>query len=281
LAAVLGDGEAVSECWFFVESVMPGPPDLVVVSLQTMGPATVNPEGQIEVPIRVVVRNQGGAAADIFKVSTEYSDAEGTWAVPFTVPGQDYTWYPYTSAPLPAGAKTTFQGVVTFSYAQDETVSLRAIADSCAGDEFVPDHCRVEESNEANNESTSIAVSLPAAALYDLYVRRMDFSPANPVVGQTIQLFIMIATDTYPSQGPFFPASHFRWRQGSGFPWQEESCPADANYAACTKTVEFSYSQPGSYYVQVEADSRNETTETDENNNAGGWTIEVTQQTVY
>ena len=114
---------------------------------------------------------------------------------------------------------------------------------------------------------------------YDLYVRRMDFSP-NLIVGETIQLNVMIATDTYPGEGPFFPACHFRWRQGPSFPWQEEVCPENREYASCTKTLYFSYSTPGDYYVEVEADSRNEVRETNEGNNASGWTITVNPQAV-
>ncbi|MFB0534816.1 MAG: CARDB domain-containing protein [Anaerolineae bacterium] len=113
------------------------------------------------------------------------------------------------------------------------------------------------------------------AAQYDLYVRRMDFMQTNPMVGETIELFVMVATDTYPSQAPFFPASHFRWRQGPGFAWQEESCPDDTHYASCAKTVTFSYTQAGSYYVEVEADSLGEVAEADETNNVSGWTITV------
>jgi hypothetical protein len=113
------------------------------------------------------------------------------------------------------------------------------------------------------------------AAQYDLYVRRMDFMQTNPLVGETIQLYVMIATDTYPTQGPFFPASYFRWRQGPNFPWQEESCPADDQYASCAQTVTFSYTQAGSYYVEVEADSRQGIAESDETNNVSGWTITV------
>jgi hypothetical protein len=110
---------------------------------------------------------------------------------------------------------------------------------------------------------------------YDLYVRRMDFS-TNLMVGETIELNIMIATDIYPAAGPYFPASHFRWRQGPGFPWQEEVCPADNNYASCSKTVYFSYSNPGDYQVEVEADSRGEILETNDGNNTSGWTITIT-----
>jgi hypothetical protein len=103
----------------------------------------------------------------------------------------------------------------------------------------------------------------------------MDFTPPNPAVVDTISLFIMIATDTYPSGGPFFPASHFRWRKGPGFPWQEEFCPVNTQYASCTKKVDFSYSQAGWYDVEVQADNRNEVAETDEGNNVKIWTITV------
>jgi hypothetical protein len=115
----------------------------------------------------------------------------------------------------------------------------------------------------------------PSPGLYDLYVKRMDYTPSNPAVGETITLSIMVATETYPSQGPFFPASYFRWRQGPGFAWQEEFCSANTQYASCVKPVNFSYSQAGQYYVEVQVDNRNEVTETNEGNNIKGWTITV------
>lgn len=142
-------------------SVFVGKPDLVVTTLEATGPATVNSEGSFEVPIRVVVANRGDAAADIFKVATEYTGPDGTFLVAFTVPGQSDIWYPYTSAPLAAGSQVTFAGKVTFHPSvRDVTVSLRATADSCAADEFMPEHCRVEEINEGNNQSAPISVSL-------------------------------------------------------------------------------------------------------------------------
>lgn len=119
-----------------------------------------------------------------------------------------------------------------------------------------------------------VAGVCPPPGVYDLDVKRMDFA-GNMRVGQTVSLFIMIATETYPSGGPFFPASHFRWRQGPGFGWQEESCPANTNYAKCEKTVSFSYSQAGQYDVEVQADNRNEVAETNEGNNAKRWTITI------
>lgn len=143
-----------------------GKPDLVVTTLETTGPPTVNAENQVEVPIRVVVKNEGNAAAGIFKVATEYTggtiEPSRTFVVAFTVPGQSDIWYPHTSGSLAAGSTVNFAGKVTFNPGEHGvTVSLKATADSDSGDEFMPAYCRVEESNEDNNESTLISVSLP------------------------------------------------------------------------------------------------------------------------
>ena len=139
-----------------------GQPDLVVTTLETTGTPTVNLEDSAVVPIRVVIKNQGDAAADIFKVSTAYTGTNGPYAVAFTVPGQSNIWYPYTSEPLAAGDDVTFSGNLTFhSSVHGVTVNITAMADSCSGDEFMPDYCRVEESDEDNNESSAISVSLP------------------------------------------------------------------------------------------------------------------------
>lgn len=140
-------------------------PDLVVASLQAVGRATVNENDNVELPIRIVVRNMGDAPADIFKVSVDYTRPDGrTFVVAFTVPGQNSIWYPFTGAPLPAGDEVIFAGVVTFpAAASGTTVSLTAVADSCSGDEFMPDYCRVEESNENNNTSASLRASLPCS----------------------------------------------------------------------------------------------------------------------
>jgi len=55
-----------------------------------------------------------------------------------------------------------FGGKVTFHPSmQGATVSLTAIADSCAGEEFMPSYCRVQESNETNNVSAPLSLSLP------------------------------------------------------------------------------------------------------------------------
>ena len=137
-------------------------PDLIITTLETTGSGFVGTDGGVKVPIRVVVKNQGNADANIFKVSLEYTEALGTFAVAFDVIGQANLWYPYTSGPLAPGSEVTFVGNVLFiSNVRNETVSLWAIADSCSGDEFMPDYCRVDESDESNNESNVISVYLP------------------------------------------------------------------------------------------------------------------------
>jgi hypothetical protein len=63
---------------------------------------------------------------------------------------------------LPAGREVTFVGTVNFSAEErGATVSLTATADSCSGDELMPEYCRVAESNERNNESRLISMTLP------------------------------------------------------------------------------------------------------------------------
>jgi hypothetical protein len=153
-------------CMFLVMSgcVPPGPgkPDLVVTTLETTGSGSVGLDNAFKLPIRVVVKNQGDAAAGIFKVATEYTGLQGSFAVAFEVAGQASVWYPFTSGSLAPGSEISFEGYAHFYPGlSDMTVSLWAIADSCSGDEFMPDYCRVDESDETNNESTAISVYLP------------------------------------------------------------------------------------------------------------------------
>lgn len=137
-------------------------PDLVVTAFTQRGPAVVNRQNRAVIPVHVVVRNQGDADAKVFKVSTSYKGQRDMHVVAFTVPGQGHPWYPYTWDALEAGAELVLEGVVTFDPAlHDTTVLLFAIADSCSGEESMPDYCRVEESNEDNNQSAPITVDVP------------------------------------------------------------------------------------------------------------------------
>jgi hypothetical protein len=139
-----------------------GRPDVVVSRFETTGPATVRADGVVEVPVRATVRNQGAAPAGRFKLSAEFTQPPSpvAYGVAFTVPGQSSIWYPWTSGPLAPGAEQTFRGKLGFVRG-GRVVSVWVLADGCAGDEFMPDECRVDESNEANNQSVAIPVALP------------------------------------------------------------------------------------------------------------------------
>ena len=161
-----GDGGTPTRTSTLTPTPTPGPPDLVVTSLKTTGSPSVNANDSVEVPIAVVVRNQGGTPAGIFKVAIEYTGGaispSSTFVVRFTVLGQSGSFYPFTTAALAADADRVFEGTITFNPAErGVTVSITATADSCAGDEFVPEYCRVEESDEGNNTSDPSAVRLP------------------------------------------------------------------------------------------------------------------------
>lgn len=138
-------------------------PDLVVTELAATGSPRVNQNQSVELPIRVQVENRGFAPAGTFKLAAEFSRPDGIFlVVPFTVPGQESSWFPFSTQPLASGASLEFSGILTFpSSVRSVTVSIRVIVDSCAGEELQPAYCRVLEFDENNNISASISVSLP------------------------------------------------------------------------------------------------------------------------
>lgn len=137
-------------------------PDLIVTNFLQKGASFNGPNGTIQVPVAVTVKNVGQAPAAIFKVGIDYQHPNGQiYPVMFTVSGQSNTYYPFTSSPMAAGAVLTYQGVLVFSAnLRGNTLSAKAIADSCSGDEFMESYCRVKESSESNNSSTAINIVL-------------------------------------------------------------------------------------------------------------------------
>jgi hypothetical protein len=135
-------------------------------------------------------------------------------------------------------------------------------------------HMRVvHEAGEETLEVT-ITVATSAGGQYNLYVRRLGIY-GEEVAGQELNVYIMIATDDAPPQGPTFPASHVHWRPDVDQPWVEVSCAADTYWQRCDINLTYTYPQPGPYLFQVEADSRGEVPELDETNNALQWPIDV------
>jgi hypothetical protein len=77
----------------------------------------------------------------------------------------DESYDVFTSGPLAPGESFRYAGEVLV-FAQSElygrTMSLSVVADSCSGVERFAATCRVAESDEGNNRSPIIDVTLPA-----------------------------------------------------------------------------------------------------------------------
>jgi hypothetical protein len=151
-----------------IPNPFPGPlpiplkPDLVVSRLTLVEPSSITPSGSARATVDVVVLNRGNVSAGAFKTAVQYTEADGReYVVAFTVDGQSSPWYPFTST-LAARAQVTLRGWLTFHPAlHGVPVTVRAIADSCSGDEFMPEHCRVRESSELDNASAPLSLTLP------------------------------------------------------------------------------------------------------------------------
>jgi hypothetical protein len=137
-------------------------PDLVVTDFNRIGPVTVRADGFQEVPVRVVIENQGNGTAGKFRVSARYITSQGDFMRPFTVVGQSNMWRPTTMASMFPGETVALEGkLLGYPSTSGVTVDFYIKADSCDSDEFMPNYCRVNESNETNNDSDVITVFLP------------------------------------------------------------------------------------------------------------------------
>ena len=137
-------------------------PDLRVTQVTAGTPEIKDNGREANVPLTVTVKNFGGSTSSEFKISTDVKVGDGGMFVkPFTVPGQRDIWYPRQNG-LGAGEVATFTGSLYIGNPSSPSLygqkaAIVAMVDSCSGDEFMPDYCRVKESNEANNErQTSI-----------------------------------------------------------------------------------------------------------------------------
>lgn len=136
--------------------VKPPPPDLIVNTLQTTGQPAIAADRQVAVPLRFTVLNQGGTDAGTFRVTLVYTvEANGPFALTFTGSSM-------TGTPLAPNAEIAFAGQAMFPPAeQGQTVAIQVWADSCLGEAGFGANCRVPESNEANNSSSLLLLTLP------------------------------------------------------------------------------------------------------------------------
>jgi hypothetical protein len=131
--------------------------------VQVIGPGSIQSDGTYRVPVRVTVRNSGTEIAGRFKVSIEFNHQSfgGTRGTAFTQVGAvdgSFTgdgFYAWTTRALFPGRSLSFEGlmVVPRSVPRRTEITLRVVADSCAGEEFMPPSCRIEESREDNNRT--------------------------------------------------------------------------------------------------------------------------------
>ncbi len=148
--------------------VLENKPDLVITTLEQDGDVTYNDDGYVSVPVRVVIRNDGPANAGAFKLSIDYTDDRGIpFGVPFTVEGEPSGYYPDLDG-LRAGASVEVRGAVFSPFWEaGQEISLVVTVDSCAGEEFTPPYCRIDEIEERNNDSTPLLVMLNPAPVID------------------------------------------------------------------------------------------------------------------
>ncbi|HSR51569.1 MAG TPA: PASTA domain-containing protein [Acidobacteriota bacterium] len=133
-------------------------PDLTVQVRQTGN--VVQRSGGVLIPVQVTVRNQGGSPASGFKNSFHYS-ASSQGLASFQVNRQT-TFYVNGPSSLPPNRTFQFQGSIYIRGSfQGQVIHVWVKTDSCSGDEFMPNHCRVEESNEGNNDSNRLSFKLP------------------------------------------------------------------------------------------------------------------------
>lgn len=156
--------------WFLVGKAVVGfgmQPDLVV-SMRVLGAYSTDADGNFLIPISVTTLNQGRDLAGRFKVSTDYRVSTGaTGLAPMRFIGSPTAsfrgdnFYVWSLHAFSVSMSRVFSAVVTLPRAlAGRLVSLRARVDSCVGEEFMPDYCRIAESREDNNESRAVTLRL-------------------------------------------------------------------------------------------------------------------------
>jgi hypothetical protein len=115
----------------------------------------------VYLPLRIMVTNRGGTDTGAFKIAVQGRTANsGTFSRPFFLNGDPQTYYINVDN-LPPGGQEEFTGFVAFLGEQPNTTAwVTAEADSCSGDELMPEYCRVQEYDENNNVSNELKAPL-------------------------------------------------------------------------------------------------------------------------
>jgi hypothetical protein len=118
-------------------------------------------QGFTYLPLRIVVTNRGGSDTGPFKIAIQGRTANSdTFTRPFFLNGDPQSYYINVDN-LPPGGQAGFNGFVGFLGGEPNmTAWVTAEADSCYGDELMPDYCRVQEYDESNNTSNELKGAL-------------------------------------------------------------------------------------------------------------------------
>ena len=141
----------------------PTPPNLVLSNVEILADPGINAQGQVVFPVLLEIKNLGDLPADPFKLSASFTGPNGTFGTPIYFPGGDPEFYAFIEAPLAGNEDILVEAEILLAAPnQGQEVSVQVLADSCAGEEFVPEFCRVAESDETDNTSTALNLILPA-----------------------------------------------------------------------------------------------------------------------
>lgn len=114
-----------------------------------------------KIPILMRITNRGGQPTGEFKLSAEGGTADNWFPRPLAGEGQPQEgYYAYVKEGIPPGGELLMYGMIVIV---DPALSSQAMnfvitVDSCAGDEFFNDFCRVQETDEGNNSSNTLEV---------------------------------------------------------------------------------------------------------------------------
>jgi hypothetical protein len=106
--------------------------------------------------VSIQVDNFGGPFSEEYKVQFEWFNDESAEWQSVTTASTDTGFDQLFVGPVAAGESKVFRGWAVWVLewlGNQRQVSIRALVDSCLGDEFMPEFCRVEESDEGNNVS--------------------------------------------------------------------------------------------------------------------------------
>jgi hypothetical protein len=155
----------------------PAKPDLVV-GIKQAAQIRTEPDGSYSLLLSIGVRNVGRASAGPFKVTV-------------LLGGQSYLWSGSQPSPVPAGGTATLRAPLRLAGTLAGTsIALSALVDSCIGDEFMPEHCRVDELDEGNNRSNTLQLGVPgkpAAPVLRLDPRMLPIDPKVLIPMQPMQ----------------------------------------------------------------------------------------------